>query len=433
MAAISTNAIPAAAPAPAKANGNDNNAPAGDSFAALLNAANAQAPAQPVAANDKSGTSDAAQTEDAPSSDGGTNQAPSGKTEAGPKDAAARPEAKDSKSAGDKSVNDNDPADALAQLGAQPNDPNAMAQAQIAAAQMTAPQPQPAANDDTGESQELGAVAQAGAKPGARPGAQPDTQPGAKTAGASTPADNQAAAAGKSPVAAAQAAITGTNNNGGNKDTNSGKDAEPSDKTPVKSASADAPRAEAPQPSSSAQTAQPAQPAAAAAVHAPGTPIQSNNPHPVSTSVEVAPQSAHPTPDFNALAVDIAARSHSGAKQFSIRLDPPELGRVDVRLSIDATGKTEAHLTADHPDTLNLLQKDASTLTQALRESGLDVSRDGLNFSLRSQNGQAGNEQGHQGRGSKANLAVTRVLDAAQTASSISFTGAGNGRLDIHV
>jgi len=34
---------------------------------------------------------------------------------------------------------------------------------------------------------------------------------------------------------------------------------------------------------------------------------------------------------------------------------------VDVRLSIDATGKTEAHVTADQPETLNLLQKDSGT------------------------------------------------------------------------
>jgi len=130
--------------------------------------------------------------------------------------------------------------------------------------------------------------------------------------------------------------------------------------------------------------------------------------------------------------VEIAARSQSGAKQFQIRLDPPELGRVDVRLSIDATGKTEAHLTADRPETLNLLQKDSGTLTQALRNSGLDVSQSRLNFSLRDQNSQAGNDNG--GQRPRTSLAATRVLDAAQSATSISFTGgADQTRLDIHV
>ena len=76
------------------------------------------------------------------------------------------------------------------------------------------------------------------------------------------------------------------------------------------------------------------------------------------------------TPDVPALAVEIAARSQSGAKQFDIRLDPPELGRVEVRLSIDATGKAEAHLTADQPETLDLLQKDSRTLTQRAARCG---------------------------------------------------------------
>ncbi len=81
-------------------------------------------------------------------------------------------------------------------------------------------------------------------------------------------------------------------------------------------------------------------------------------------------QISTPTPNMPALAVEIAAKSQSGAKQFDIRLDPPELGRVEVRLSIDATGKASAHLSADQPQTLDLLQKDAPTLTRALRDAG---------------------------------------------------------------
>ena len=122
-------------------------------------------------------------------------------------------------------------------------------------------------------------------------------------------------------------------------------------------------------------------------------------PPPVTTSVHVTAQLPNAAPDVNGLAVEIAARSQSGAKEFDIRLDPPELGRVEVRLSIDASGKTEAHMTADQPETLNLLQKDSGSLTQALRDAGLDVSHNGLNFSLRGQSGQQGQSSGgHGGR-----------------------------------
>jgi flagellar hook-length control protein FliK len=118
-------------------------------------------------------------------------------------------------------------------------------------------------------------------------------------------------------------------------------------------------------------------------------------------------------------------------------LDPPELGRVEVRLSIDATGKASAHLSADQPQTLSLLQKDAPILTRALREAGLDVSQDGLNFSLRQQaGGQHGNDgnDGNNGRfgGSRAfSLAATASIDPAT--ATMAYRGLADGRVDIRV
>ena len=144
--------------------------------------------------------------------------------------------------------------------------------------------------------------------------------------------------------------------------------------------------------------------------------------------------SAQPASNLPALAAEIVAKSQSGAKQFDIRLDPPELGRVDVRLSIDSTGKASAHLTADQPQTLTLLQNDAPALTRALREAGLDVSQDGLNFSLRQQaenfNGKSG-EDGRRGSARNFSLAATNEIDA--TTVTAAYRAAANGRLDIRV
>jgi flagellar hook-length control protein FliK len=134
-----------------------------------------------------------------------------------------------------------------------------------------------------------------------------------------------------------------------------------------------------------------------------------------------------------ALAVEIAAKSQSGAKQFDIRLDPPELGRVEVRLSIDATGKASAHLSADQPQTLTLLQKDAPVLIRALREAGLDVSQDGLNFSLRQQGdgGNASSNNGRRGTSRDFSLTATTSIDAPTTTAA--YRGRPDGRLDIRV
>jgi flagellar hook-length control protein FliK len=144
--------------------------------------------------------------------------------------------------------------------------------------------------------------------------------------------------------------------------------------------------------------------------------------------------SAHASPDLPALAVEIVAKSQSGARQFDIRLDPPELGRVEVRLSIDASGKASAHLSADQPQTLSLLQKDAPILTRALRDAGLDVSQNGLNFSLRQQgenlNGSAGNNAR---RGSSRGLPLVATVSIDATGGSAAYRGLANGRLDIRV
>jgi flagellar hook-length control protein FliK len=148
--------------------------------------------------------------------------------------------------------------------------------------------------------------------------------------------------------------------------------------------------------------------------------------------VHVAPQDTM-TPNVDMLAVQIAAKSQSGSRQFDIRLDPPELGRVDVRLSIDASGKAQAHLSADQQGTLDMLQKDAPTLTRALRDAGLDVSQGGLNFSLRGQGGNNAQGDGNGGQGGRRGLAMP--MQAIKTVDPVaaSWRGAADGRLDISV
>jgi hypothetical protein len=109
-----------------------------------------------------------------------------------------------------------------------------------------------------------------------------------------------------------------------------------------------------------------------------------------------------------------------------------------VRLSIDSTGKTSAHLSADQPQTLDLLQKDSPALARVLRDAGLNVAQDGLNFSLRHQAG-GGEGRGSgfaRGRAGAQSLSATARLGA--TATSAPLQGpprptAANSRLDIKV
>lgn len=156
----------------------------------------------------------------------------------------------------------------------------------------------------------------------------------------------------------------------------------------------------------------------------------------VTASLQVAPQTAQMAaqPDVTALALQIAAKYDDGNKQFDIRLDPKELGRVEVKLTIDDQGRAQAHLAVEKPQTLDMLQNDRSNLERALKDSGVALSQNGLNFSLKGQERQQGDNT-PSFRGRSRSLAVTAAIEnasAATTASTNSFA-AGDARLDIRV
>lgn len=68
----------------------------------------------------------------------------------------------------------------------------------------------------------------------------------------------------------------------------------------------------------------------------------------------------------------------------SIQLHPKELGTVDIRMEIAADGKTRIAILAEKTDTLNLLQKEASSL-RAMLEDTLQTQSGQLNFSFHDQ------------------------------------------------
>ncbi len=156
-----------------------------------------------------------------------------------------------------------------------------------------------------------------------------------------------------------------------------------------------------------------------------------------STTLHVVPASqanvqAAP-PDLNALAINIAAKSQAGAKQFDISLEPAELGRVEVRLTVDNAGNAQAHLVAERPETLQMLQRDSGTLSHALKESGVQLGDNGLQFSLKGQERQGdGAQQGASRARPLALSAVTSAQNILPISSSygLAFSQAG---IDIRV
>lgn len=120
----------------------------------------------------------------------------------------------------------------------------------------------------------------------------------------------------------------------------------------------------------------------AAAGNAPGAPGQGT-------------ASGQPTP-IHVVPIEIGLRAMSGSRQFDIRLDPDELGRVDVNLSISDKGEVSAKLVVDRVETLHLLQRDARTLERAFEQAGLKPSDGGVDITLRDPSDQSAFRQNRQ-------------------------------------
>jgi len=193
------------------------------------------------------------------------------------------------------------------------------------------------------------------------------------------------------------------------------------------------PAAVAPQQSTPVTAAAPADGASIAATNGAaqnGPPVSANQ---IPVTLQVAPASPNAVLDTNALAVSIATKSKDGSRQFDIRLDPAELGRVDVRITVDESGKAQAALSVEKPQTLELLQKDSSHLETALKDAGLDLSQNGLNFSLKGQQQQGGNGNAPSPRGRTLNVTAVAAVDATPSTTSMSGVSASDTRLDIRV
>ena len=101
---------------------------------------------------------------------------------------------------------------------------------------------------------------------------------------------------------------------------------------------------------------------------------------------------------LSGLALEIAVTAQSGKSRFEIRLDPADLGRIDVRIDVDRNGQVTSHLTVEKPETLSMLRQDAPQLQRALDDAGLKTGNGGLQFSLRDQSSSGQNTGSESGR-----------------------------------
>jgi flagellar hook-length control protein FliK len=143
-------------------------------------------------------------------------------------------------------------------------------------------------------------------------------------------------------------------------------------------------------------------------------------------------RSEMPVP-LQAVAIEIGMRAMRGAKEFAIRLDPEDLGRIDVKLEVSEAGQVQARVVVEKVETLQLLQRDARTLERAFDQAGLKTTPDGLQFSLRDPGGQGRNGDDQPSRdGSRGRMAEEPVIDEIRLQPA-HYRLAASGGLDIRI
>jgi flagellar hook-length control protein FliK len=139
-----------------------------------------------------------------------------------------------------------------------------------------------------------------------------------------------------------------------------------------------------------------------------------------------------PTP-IAMVPVAIGLQAMDGGREFSIRLSPEDLGRVDVTLKIGDDGKIDASLVVDRVETLALLQRDARTLERAFDQAGFTADPGAIRFSLR-QDQSSGQPGGGQAAPDGAGAASPLERDAVETAQPLLWRGRiGASGVDIRV
>jgi len=157
----------------------------------------------------------------------------------------------------------------------------------------------------------------------------------------------------------------------------------------------------------------------------------------VAAAQQLQPQvAANPPVPLSGVAVEIAQSAKAGKTSFDIRLDPAELGRIDVRLEVDKHGNVTSHLTVEKPETLTMLRQDAPQLQRALEQAGLKTNDSGLQFSLRDQSPQQQQQQNGEQSGRHMHRLTINDDDTVTVAPAARGYGrmyGANGGIDISI
>lgn len=144
---------------------------------------------------------------------------------------------------------------------------------------------------------------------------------------------------------------------------------------------------------------------------------------------------------LNSMAFQIGKQFSKGNSEFQIRLDPAELGRINIKLTVKQGGDVKAHMVTERNDVFELLQRDSRALEKALSEAGFDGKNIDIEVTL-DQNAQNGgtfaerffdqasdNETGSAAKGGSAIEAEEEVIEMVASHMPLHVTSTAVDRI----
>lgn len=132
-----------------------------------------------------------------------------------------------------------------------------------------------------------------------------------------------------------------------------------------------------------------------------------------------SPLAPHPGSQMVAAAMQNIGKGSAAERVLRLQLDPPELGRVEIRMSFDKNNALKATVIAEKPETHLMLQRDVQALERALQDSGVDagdiqfeLAEHGFDFDQHNQRG-GGHDEG--GKGASETGEELEVIESKMT------------------
>ena len=91
--------------------------------------------------------------------------------------------------------------------------------------------------------------------------------------------------------------------------------------------------------------------------------------------------------------VNITKSAVKGVDKIEIQLKPEDLGHIEIKMQISKDGKLQAHIISSRAETMDMLQKDMSSLEKAFNDAGFNTDEGSFSFSFREKNNEQNNQE----------------------------------------